>query len=126
MGGRMSAEQAHAKWAFPTEARCICGRKPLVRAIVMLPLDEVRKRDPEFDRVVQLASVNPAAAQQFFSILVQLKGIDGNPEPHIRISTTYACETCAPTMERVLAKGPSYAVVEINRGPGPDKIISSG
>lgn len=122
----MTAEQAHAKWGIPPNAKCLCGRRPIIRAIVMMPLDELRKRDPEFDRVVGLASVSPAAAEQFFSLLIPLKGIDGKPVPHIRISTTYACESCGPTMERQLAKGPSWCVVEINRGPGTDKIITSG
>lgn len=93
----------------------------------MIPLDELRKRDPEFDRVASLATINPSAAQQFFSLLVPLKtGSGDSTTPHIRVSTVYACETCRPTLEKALAKQPSWAVVEINRGPPARKIMSSG
>lgn len=120
-----SAEQYHADHAFPPGAKCICGRPPIIRAIVMIPLDELRKRDPEFDRVASLASINPSAAKQFFALLVPLKTGPDSVTPHIRVSTTYACETCRSVFEKQLAKAPSWAVVEINRGPGPKKVIST-
>lgn len=96
-----------------------------MRGIVMMPLDELRKRDPKFDVIVARASVDPNAAQAFYSMLVQLKGGDGKPVPYMRMSTVYSCETCKHEFEKALAKAPSWAVVEINRGPGPDKIIST-
>lgn len=43
---------------------------------------------------------------------------------YIRASVCYACRACAPTMERALAKGPSWAVVEINRGPDPTNRVA--
>jgi hypothetical protein len=91
----------------------------------MMPVDELRKRDPDFDRVAALASINPKAAEQFFSLLIPLKGSDGGAVPHMRISTTYSCKKCRPTLEKAMAKLPSWAVVEINAGPGPDKIFST-
>lgn len=91
----------------------------------MMPVDELKKRDPDFERVTALALVNPKAAEQLFSLLIPLKGSDGLPVPHMRISTTYCCKTCRPTLEKAMAKLPSWAVVEINAGPGPDKIFST-
>ena len=94
-----------------------------MRAVVMLPLDEVRKRDPDFDTLAELALVHPGAAEKFHGMLVMLRGGDGQPAPHVRMTTAYACRACTPAMERVLARGPSWAVVEINRGPGPDRPV---
>lgn len=89
-------------------------------------MDELRKRDPVFDKVASLALINPKAAVQFHQTLVQLRGSDGKPENHVRVSTVYACKMHIKEMERAAAKMPSWAVVEFNYGPGPDKIISSG
>lgn len=123
----MSPEEYHAKHAFPLGAKCSgCGGPPQIRAIVMAPLDEVKKRDPDFAQISELATTNPEAAKRFFEMLVQIKGSDGKPVPHVRLSTAYACKRCGPTMEKTLAKGPSWCIVEINRGPGPQKIITSG
>lgn len=91
----------------------------------MIPLDELRKRDPEFDRVVSYANVNPQAATAFFKTLVQLKGSDGLPVSHVRVSTTYSCETCKSLFEKQLARAPSWAVVEINRGPPKKQVFST-
>lgn len=127
MGGRMSAEEVHAKLAFPPGCRCNgCGKPPQIRAITMAPLDEVKKRDPDFDQLSALALINAEAAERFYKMCVQIKGSDGKPQTYIRLSTAYACKSCGPAMERALAKGPSWVIVEINRGPGPDKIITSG
>lgn len=126
-GGRFTAEEIHAKHAFPPGAKCSgCGGPPMIRAMVMAPLDEVKKRDPEFEVLEQLATVSPEAAQRWFKMLVQIKGSDGKPVPHIRLITAYACQSCGPTMEKTLAKGPSWCIVEINRGPGRDRVITSG
>lgn len=127
MGGRMTPEEAHSKFAFPVGAKCAaCQNPPLVRAIVMAPLDEMKKRDPDFEQLANLTLTNPKAAEKFFAMLVQIKGADGKPTPYVRISSAYACKQCAPEMERALAKGPSWCIVEINRGPGPDKLVTSG
>lgn len=91
----------------------------------MMPLDEMRKRDAQFDQMVSLATVHPQAADMFYKTLVQIKGTDGRPENYIRVSTTYSCSVCKTKFERALAKAPSWAIVEINQGPGQDKIIST-
>jgi len=125
--GRVTPQEYHAKHAFPPGAKCSgCGRPPSIRAIVMAPLDEVRKRDPDFGVVADLALTNPQAAKRFHEVLVPLRGSDGRPVPHIRLSTALACPVCAPAMEKALAKGPSWCVVDIQRGPGPDKLVTSG
>ena len=75
-------------------------------------MDEMRKRDPLFDEVM---AVDPA---KFMALLIQTKH-----GPYVRVSTTFACKQCTPALERVVAKQPSWAIVDINKGPGPDKPI---
>ncbi len=127
MDGRVTPREFHAANAFPPGAKCSgCTRRPTVRAEVLAPLDEVKRRDADFEEVSQLALTNPEAANKFFAMLVPLKGSDGKPVPHVRISSAFACDACAPSLERALAKGPSWCVVDIRRGPAPERLVTSG
>ena len=115
----MTAEEMHAKYAFPIGAKCAsCGTRPQVRAIVMMELAEARKNAA----LMQLAEIDP---ETFLSQMVQIKGSDGKAQPYYRCSVVYACRRCAPAMEKQLAKAPSHCIVEINRGVAEDRIISS-
>lgn len=111
-------EEYHRQHAFHPSARCAGCRsqKVAVRAITLVPLDELRKRDPAFDL---LATRDPAGMMK---LLVPLKH-----GPHVRVSTAYACQACAPALEREAARStPSWAIVEFNRGPGPQKLVTGG
>lgn len=114
-GGR-SAEEVHSKYAFPRNAKCqVCSYRPLIRGIVMMELQEARKNP----FVEQLATAAPEA---FLQNVVQLKGSDGTPRPYYRVSVVYACKEHKRELEKALAKAPSHCVVEINYGPGPDRL----
>lgn len=100
-------EEAHARFAFSPDARCAGCKRPFpsTRIILMFPLEEMQKR-PEW---TLFCFNHPEKAQ---ALLVRLKhGI------HVRARTVYACTTCSPAAEREAAKAPSWATVEINRGP---------
>lgn len=115
-GGRQTAQEVHAQHGFPLWAKCAgcsCSKGLQTRVVILVPLDKMRNFDPLFD---ELMAVNP---QQFMEILVKTKY--GNM---VRLSTTYACPSCTPALERTVAKLPDWAIVDINRGPGADKIVS--
>lgn len=117
-GGQYTAEEYHQKYAFPKGAKCAgCGRPPLTRCFVFMPLDELRKRDPAFEILAQ------TAPEKILAMICQFKGADGKPVPHVRISTTYACKACTPALEKEAAKTPSFAVCELHYGPGPEKTV---
>lgn len=121
MGGRKSVEQVHSDLAFPPGAKCGgCGKRPYVRGITMAPLKEVLTRSEAF---AQTAMCLP---EEVMANVVQLRGSDGKPEPFLRLGVQLACKSCAPAMERALAKMPSWVLVEINRGPAPERVITSG
>lgn len=115
-GGRYTAEEVHQQLAFPPGKKCGCGARPIVRAIVMMELDEAIKANPDL-QVAQFTH-----PQEFMAAVVQIKSSDGRPKPYMRISVAYACKSCRPHMEKVLAKTPSHCIVEINNPPTPDKI----
>lgn len=118
MGGQYTAQEVHQMYAFPAGATCqTCARRPLIRAITMARVDDAKKH---FEEVAALP------LDLLMERIVQLKGVDGKPEPYVRLGVAYACRGCAKEMEKALAKLPSWVCVEINRGPAQEKIISSG
>lgn len=119
-GGRTTAEEVHAKLAFPKNAKCGgCKRRPVIRAITMAPFDEARKRYPEIDLI---AEMNP---NELMHRIVRIREnlTDKEGKPYIRLGIAYSCKSCAPVMEKALARAPSWCIVEINRGPGAEKPI---
>ncbi len=111
---KKSPQEMHAELAFPKGAQCAgCGQKPTVRAIVMAPLDEARKRG---------YVPKDATLAQLHSVLVPLRQ-GSNVEHFVRTSMAYSCPSCRPAFEKVLARDvPSWCCVEINEGP-KDRIV---
>lgn len=118
-----SAESVHAKVGFPPGSKCLgCGNPPGVGGITLrsfLSVSDLKKIDPNGFGVV--AEMHP---DKLAAMIVLMRGASGQPVPHVRISTVYACRMCAPAAEKAAARGPSYAVVDITRGPGPDNAVS--
>jgi len=113
---RRTVQQYHSDHAFPPDAKCggCKQRRPIARALLLAPLDEAVKRG--------MIAVNTPPAM-LATITVKIK--DGSTDKSfIRVSTAYACETCLPTMERTLAKAPSWCIAEIHRGPNPTNAVS--
>jgi hypothetical protein len=122
MNGQVSARDLHQELAFPPGATCqVCDRRPMVVARVFLSVKDMRARDPLFDA---LCNRDPASIN---AMLVMFRGGDGKPSPHVRLTTVYACSEHTSEMEKVLARStPSYAVVEINRGPKENPTVGWG
>lgn len=116
MDGRISAEEFHSKYAFPPDAHChCCSARPVMRLMVFIPVDELEKRDPAFKLLMTL---QPEVAMK---MIVQFKH-----GPHVRTITMYACASHQTAAEQAIRGTPSWAVVEINRGPGTDKLVVGG
>jgi hypothetical protein len=86
-----------------------------VRAIVLAPLEEAVKRGmvhpntPHDALIPRVVPIQETSAHK--------------PKAYVRISCTYSCKKCQKDMEVALAKGPSWCIVEINRGPDPENRI---
>lgn len=112
--GGKSVEQVHASMAISPRAKCVgCGKRPYIRAIVMAPFDEAKKMMPDLDDLLQ---VNPTAVMQSI-VQIRENPTDTVGKPYLRLSCTYACQSCRRDFEKALAKAPSWCIVEINYGP---------
>jgi hypothetical protein len=117
--GQMTAEEAHQQFALPPGAKCLgCNARPMTTFRTFIELSELRKQDELF---VLMETLDRA---RLHSMTVFFKDSSGNPVPYVKMNTVYACKSCTPAAEKMAAKGPSWYVVEIDRGPGADKIVS--
>lgn len=121
-GGRSTPQEFHEQHAFPPTAKCsVCGGSPSVRAIVMVPSDEVEKRG----MIPQGAGTVPQLFPELVPALVPIQD-GGTKRWFIRTSVVYSCSRCQKAFEAALAKTPSWAIVEINRGPDPRNRVQVG
>lgn len=109
-GGRETAQQVHAELAWYGERCHACGSPPALKASVFLWLADM--------------TVQSREAVMFEIGMGRIAPIRTPRGMAVRWVTKVACSTCAPALERALArKTPSWAMVELDRGPGPDAPI---
>jgi hypothetical protein len=108
-GGIKSAAQVHWE-GFPL-AKCPCGLDPIVRALSFAPIADLLDKDPLLLR--QLSDRNGGNLP-----LLELKY-----GTFVRIGEMFACTLCRSTLEKAMAKLPSYVLVEFDTGPSPDRPV---
>lgn len=107
--GRQTAEEVHRSLAFPADARCACGSKKVaIRVRVFWPADDLVREKPEF--AMQMAARHGG----------RLPVVEFKHGKHVRVGDAFACDLCKSVLEKEAAKAPSWVVVEVDRGPGPD------
>lgn len=94
-----------------------CGGPAAIRIKILAPKDEIIKRHPEFFAMLQMS--NPAGPDGALPIVQTTEG------PMLKISDIGACEHCKADAERAAARGPSWCIVEIDRGPDPTNKIAA-
>lgn len=115
MDGKITPNELHRTLAWPAHARCVCGSaRVVIQAKTFYPLEEFNKINPELVGTI-LMTERAATLSQLF--------VEFTSGVHVRISTTYACEQHKRDLEIAAAKGPSWALVEFDRGVGEDKPI---
>ena len=115
--GRSTPEEYHSRYAFGPDAKCaLCHvYRPMTRFVVMIPYDELKRRDKDF---ALLEMMDPG---RIAAMMVPLKhGM------HVRVSTQDVCAACTPAAEKLAAKGPSWAVVNIIRAPKSTVMVGGG
>lgn len=119
--GDITPNDFYRKHGFPPGAKCAgCQGPPAIKATVFVEYQEAVKREM-IPAALPDGEINEAVART----IVNFRGPSG-PVPHFRASSAYACSNCRVEMERALAKGPSWAIVEINEGPDPRNRVSVG
>jgi hypothetical protein len=105
--GKETPEEMHRRLAF-AGGKCLgCGGPPAIRIKTFAPVDEMVKRNPGL--VARLMAMNPNGP-----FLPTVKTVNGEM---LLISNIYACDRCKVTAEKQAAKGPSWVLVDIDRGP---------
>ena len=108
--GRRSAEEIHAKFGFG-KGCLLCGQPGVIRIRVLIQHDELVRRAP--DIAAAIAASNPDGP--FIPTFATSYG------PMVRVSETIVCRFHRREVELAAAKGPSWAFIEIDRGPGSDR-----
>lgn len=108
-GGRMTAAELHAKYAWGGAKCSACGGPPAMRVQVFLVLADIEAGQ----RFVLLREI----------ALGRIRAVRMGPGPAVKYSDAYACSRCSPALERQAARAPSYALIDIDRGPGPDNPV---
>ncbi len=104
MDGRATPDEAHR--AIGIRKKCEqCGAPAAVRIKVLVELQELTRRQPEF--VAQIMVTNPNGP---FVPTVETK--HGHM---VKVSDIGACDLCRVDAERAAARGPSWCIVEIDR-----------
>jgi hypothetical protein len=107
--GRETAQQVHAELAWYGLSCGSCGGPPALQVQVFALLSDLSPN-----------------ARLVMGIEIENKRVDPIKTPKgtaVRMSHAVACSMCAPALERAAARGPSWAWVELDRGPGADNPI---
>jgi hypothetical protein len=108
--GRASAEEIHAKFGMKQPCHA-CGALPVIMIKTLMLHNEFIKREPVL--AAEIARTNSAGP--YVPTFPTTFG------PMVLISKVTACKMHQKELERAAAKGPSYVLIEIDRGPGADK-----
>lgn len=119
MNGQLTPDEVWRKFTLRGRSCFTCNNpKGAILIRVFMPFTEAWDRNSQF----MLAMTQWAIAQGLGAIpTVEF----GNPPVHyIRISEKVACDNCKKTAELAAARGPSWCVVEIKRGPDMNPLVA--
>lgn len=113
-GGKQTAEEVHRELAWGPMAVCQCGRKDVVIQIdgYASPKELLAHLRPEV--IVRLMVATEDG---------QLPTFPTKYGPMVNFSKAWACEDHKQLAEQTAARLPSWVLVEIDRGPGKDKVV---
>lgn len=109
--GGTSAHQIHAELAWGNRACYFCKSPPAIRIKSLVTVKDLERMNPRL--LVMLTA-------KYGGQLPTVPTTEGHV---LVISDITACSNCKVGAERSAAKHPSWIAVEIDRGPGEDKII---
>lgn len=109
-GGTRTAMELHRELAW-NNAKCDgCGSaETTLRVSVYVALSDM--------------SANTRMRIEYEIAMGRIKEVPLDTGPGILMSRQVACKSCQANLERAAAKGPSYAVVDLDFGPGEDRPI---
>lgn len=110
MGGRETPNEVSRRLGIAKQC-IVCKRPGAIRIRVFMPLDEAMQRAPNL--IAAIMASNPDGPK-----VPTVKFKDGSTvREFIKASDSAFCDHCKVEAERTAATAPSWAVVEIDRGP---------
>jgi len=106
MNGRMTPSEAHRMYAIKNPCY-VCGAPAVMRIRVLVQLAELMKQAPQF--VATIVALNPEGPM--------IPVIPTTYGPMVKVSDVAACSHCQKDAEHAASQHPSWAIVEIDRGP---------
>lgn len=111
--GRTTVQDVWRQHVVHRNLCCKCQSRAIIEGHLFWPVEDFEKDHPAL--AVQIASEHQGGIP-----FVSFRSAGGVKRDFVHLPTLYACGNCARDMERMLARAPSYVVVEVRRGPGPD------
>lgn len=106
-GGRRTPDEMHRQYTYRGKRCRTCNSdKPAIRIRVLVELQELTKRNPEFVAMIMTSNPNGVAVPT----------IKTKYGAMVKVTDEVFCDNCKVGAERAAAKGPSWALVEIDRG----------
>ena len=115
-GGRETPDEMHRRLGI-RKICAICKKPAAIRIKVYVPLKELMNRNMSAVQALMLTNpLGPLAPLP----TIPMK-FNGTVQQMLKVSDNGFCDLCKSQAEREAAHGPSWAFVEIDRGPGKDK-----
>lgn len=110
--GEVSAQEVHAALGVGKPCRGCNAPASIVLRTFVREDDLIAKRPQLAGTLLAMA-----AAAGMPGLVPKLPTVDMKYGKMVRVAEMAVCTRCAPEAERAAAKGPSWALVEIDRGP---------
>lgn len=113
-GGRETAMDVHRQHAW-YGARCTGCQSPnvVIQISTHMLTKELIDRHPEISALIMAKSEDG-----------QMPSWQSKYGRMTMVGVAHACKHCQQALESAAARGPDYVLVEIDRGPGEDKVVS--
>jgi hypothetical protein len=117
-GGRTTAQDVWRTYVIGSNLCNRCKAPAIMEGHLFWPVEDFERDHPAL--AVKIASEHNGGIP-----FVSFKSAGRVRRDFVHLPTLYSCGNCAREFESMLAKAPSYVVVEVRKGPGADKIVSA-
>jgi len=107
MDGAMTPTEAHQKWGFNGRKCDACSQVAIVKAISMAAIAELNSTEAGQAWLLRLAKDNEG----------RVPVVELTYGKFVKIGEAFACTRCRPTLEKDIARKPSWVLVEFQEAP---------
>lgn len=115
--------EAFRRGTFGNHRCTMCGGPPAIQIRVFMPVAEMQNRSPNV--LGALLADCMSRGEDLPTVSLRSSPVS-DAKPHLCVSNVFACDNCKALAEKAAAHGPSFAIVEISRGPDPTNRVVVG